>query len=75
MKKAGYNTDTIENYVRQAEMRFKNEYDQTKSTQQGRHPLLRGKRQRPSTSDSDSSDSMENNEFLLHADQARYDNH
>src|SRR5437667_4425574 len=63
MKKVRYRTDTIENYIRQAEIRFQNEYDQTECIQCRKRPLPRGKRRRPSTSDSDSSDGMEYNEF------------
>ena len=64
MKKAGYSVDTIETYVKNAEMRFQNEYDVTQRVSRGRRPTIRGsKRQRPSTSDSESSDGMEYNEF------------
>ena len=63
MKKAGYASDTIETYVKKAEKRFQMEYDMTQRAPHGHRPIQRGKRRRPSTSDSDSSDGMEYNEF------------
>jgi hAT family C-terminal dimerisation region len=63
MRKAGYSANLIENYVKQAETRFQNEYDSTQCAPRNRRPTQRGKRRRPSTSDSDSSDGMEYNEF------------
>src|SRR5438046_1611060 len=49
--------------ARKAEIRFQNEYDPTQRAPRGRRPTQRGKRRRPSTSDSESSDGMEYNEF------------
>ena len=64
MKKAGYSVDTIETYVKNAEMRFQNEYDVTQCVSRGRRPTIRGSKcQRPSTSDSESSDGMEYNDL------------
>ena len=63
MKKAGYSADTIETYVKKAEMRFQKEYDATQPPPCVRRLAHRGKRRRPSTSESDSSDGMECNEF------------
>jgi len=63
MQKAGYDTDTVHNYVKQAEMRYQNGYDPAQHAPRGRPPTQRGKRRHPSTSDSDSSDGMEYNEF------------
>ena len=64
MKKARYSADTIETYVKKAEMRFQNEYDATQRVPHGHRPTLQGsKRRRPSTSDWESSDGIEYNEF------------
>ena len=63
MKKARYPADTIEKYVKNAEMRYQNQYDPSQHAPHGRRPIQRGKRRRPSTSDSESSDGMEYNEF------------
>ena len=63
MKKAGYGTDLIEEYVRGTESRFQRHYDTSRRIVPPRRPLQRGKRRRPSSSDSDSSDGMEYSEF------------
>jgi len=44
MKKAGYPADTIETYVKKAEMRFQKEYDTTQPAPRVRRPAQRGKR-------------------------------
>ena len=63
MKKAGYSADTIETYIKKAEMCFMKEYDMTDPAPCIQRPIQRGKCRCPSTSDSDSSDGMEYNEF------------
>ena len=63
MKKAGYGTDLIEEYVRGTESRFQRHYDTSRRIVPPRRPLQRGKRRRPSSSDSDSSDGMEYSEL------------
>ena len=63
MRKAGYSTDIIESYIRKAEMRYQKEYDPTQRVPPRRQPIQRAKHRRPSTSDSESSDGMEYNEF------------
>ena len=40
MKKAGYSADTIETHVKNAEMRFQNEYDVTQRVSHGRRPTI-----------------------------------
>src|SRR5205809_3771899 len=40
IKKAGYSADTIETYIKKAEMRFKNEYDVTQRVPHGCQPTL-----------------------------------
>src|SRR5216117_4176845 len=60
-EKAGYSADTIETYVKNAEMRFQNEYDVTQRVSRGRRPTIQGSKcRRPSTSDSESSNGMDN---------------
>ena len=44
MKKAGYSADTIETYVKKAEIRFQKEYDATQPAPRVRRPAQRGKR-------------------------------
>jgi hypothetical protein len=67
MKKSGYDNETIERYVKEAETRYQKSYDPPDPTQQPPRthvPTQRGKRRRPvDTSGSDSSDGMECNEF------------
>ena len=63
IKKAGYGADLIEEYVKGMESRFQTQYDPTKRIPRPSRPLQHGKRRRPSTSDSDSSDGTEYNEF------------
>src|SRR5579859_504291 len=63
MKKPGYDAETIDTYIRQAETRFRRGYDTMRTISRVRRPMQRGKRRRPSTSDSESSDGIEYNEF------------
>jgi hypothetical protein len=61
MKKAGYPEGTISKYISEAQTRFSKNYDApnpARQTTTGRRPTQRGKRPRPSTSDSDSSDGI-----------------
>lgn len=62
MKKAKYSPDDIERYKKEGESRFQKDYDNTRPAI-SRRPLARGKRRRPSISESDSSDGVEFNEF------------
>ena len=59
-----YIPTTVHNYVKQAEMHYQNGYDPAQRAPHGRPPTQRGKCRCPSTSDSDSSDGMEYNEFF-----------
>ena len=61
-EEGGYGTDLIEEYV-ETEARFQRHYDTSWRIVPPRRPLQRGKRRRPSSSDSDSSDGMEYSEL------------
>src|SRR5436305_1564459 len=63
MKKARYSADTIEKYVKNAEMRYQNQYDSSQHASHERRSIQRDKRRRSFTSDSESFDGMEYNEF------------
>jgi len=67
MRKANYEADVIESYKRDGEKRF---YEGYEGTQPPQPSLQRGKRPRP-TSDSDSSDDEQFNEFTNYIDSKR----
>ena len=62
-EKAGYSADTIENYVKKAEVRIQNEYDSAQCVPCGCRSIQRDKCRCSSISDSEFSDGMERNEF------------